>query len=115
MGAELVAVSPQKPEHLQAIVNTNKLTFAVVSDAGNKLAEAFGLKFALPAYLSTLYAGFGIDLPRFNGDNSLTLPMSARYLIGQNGVIAAADFDPDYTIRPEPSKTVADLRRLLEF
>jgi peroxiredoxin len=114
LGAELVAVCPQRQEHLTAIVNKNNLTFDIVHDVGNNLAEAFGLKFKLPDYISELYKGFGIDLPRVNGDNSLTLPMPARFVIGQNGVILAADFDPDYTIRPEPSKTVEDLKRLVK-
>jgi peroxiredoxin len=97
---------------LTAIVNKNNLTFDIVHDAGNNLAEAFGLKFKLPDYIAELYKGFGIDLPRVNGDDSLTLAMPARFVIGQNGVISAADFDPDYTIRPEPVKTVEDLKRL---
>jgi peroxiredoxin len=113
LGAELVAVCPQRQEHLTAIVNKNSLTFDIVHDVGNNLAEAFGLKFKLPDYIAELYAGFGIDLLRVNGDDSLTLPMPARFVIGQNGVIASADFDPDYTIRPEPAKTVEDLKRLM--
>jgi peroxiredoxin len=111
----LVAVCPQRQEHLTAIVNKNNLTFDIVHDVGNNLAEAFGLKFKLPDYITELYAtDFGIDLPRVNGDDSLTLAMPARFVIGQNGVIFAADFDPDYTIRPEPSKTIEDLKRLLK-
>ncbi len=97
---------------MQAIVNKNNLTFDIVHDIGNNLAEAFGLKFKLPDYIAELYKSFGIDLPRVNGDDSMTLPMPARFVIGQNGVIFAADFDPDYTIRPEPAKTIEDLRRL---
>jgi peroxiredoxin len=109
----LVAVCPQRQEHLTAIVNKNNLTFEIVHDVGNNLAEAFGLKFKLPDYIAELYTGFGIDLPQVNNDDSLTLPMPARFVIGQNGVIFAADFDPDYTIRPEPSKTIEDLKSLL--
>jgi peroxiredoxin len=114
LGAELVAVCPQRQEHLTAIVNKNNLTFDIVHDVGNSLAAAFGLKFKLPDYIAELYTGFGIDLLRVNGDDSLTLPMPARFVIGQNGVISSADFDPDYTIRPEPAKTVEDLKNLLK-
>jgi peroxiredoxin len=112
LGAELVAVCPQRQEHLKAIISKNNLTFDIVHDAGNNLAEAFGLKFKLPDYIVELYTSFGIDLPRVNGDDSRTLPMPARFVIGQNGLILAADFDPDYTIRPEPAKTVEDLKNL---
>ncbi len=114
LGAELVAICPQRQEHLTAIVNKNNLTFDIVHDVGNNLAELFGLKFKLPDYIAELYAmAFKIDLPLVNGDDSMTLPMPARFVIGQNGVIFAADFDPDYTIRPEPAKTVEDLKKLM--
>jgi len=37
-----------------------------------------------------------------NGDPSWTLPMPARYVIGQDGIILYAEVNPDYTIRPDP-------------
>jgi peroxiredoxin len=48
----------------------------------------------------------GVDLEKFNGDNSWTLPMPARYIIDQHSTIRAADVNPDYTVRPEPEETV---------
>ncbi len=42
----------------------------------------------------------------------MTLPMPARYVVKQDGIIVAADFDPDYTVRPEPQKTLADLKEI---
>jgi hypothetical protein len=38
--------------------------------------------------------------------------MPARYVVGQDGRIRAADVNPDYTIRPEPEDTVAVVRQL---
>ncbi len=83
-----------------------------MSDQGNKLADDFGLKYAYPDYLIDVYKGFGLDFEKFNGDDSWTLPMPARYIVNRNGIIESADFDPDYTHRPEPSKTVEDLKNL---
>ena len=40
------------------------------------------------------------------------LPIPARYVIGTNGVILAADVNADYTIRLEPADTVKFLRML---
>ena len=48
-----------------------------------------------------------------NGDDSWTLPLAARYLIGQDGIIHSADVDPDYTVRTEPAETLQALKRLL--
>lgn len=90
----------------------NNLTFDVLRDKGNQVAVKFGLRFALPDYLREVYQGFGLDLERYNGDDTWTLPMPARYVVNQAGIIAAADFDPDYTHRPEPEKTVRDLQNI---
>ncbi len=92
--------------------NKHDLSFDILWDEGNKLAEKFGIKFAFPEYLKEIYKSFGSDLQRYNGDDSWTLPMPARFVVGQDGEIKAADVHPDYTKRPEPSKTVDDLRKI---
>ncbi|MDA0787722.1 MAG: hypothetical protein O3B37_15685 [Proteobacteria bacterium] len=66
----------------------------------------------MPAEVKEIYSGFGLDLPAFNGDDSWTLPMPARLVVGHDGVVTAADVDPNYTKRPEPEKTIADLKAL---
>ncbi len=38
--------------------------------------------------------------------------MPARYVIGQDGVIAYAEINPDYTRRPEPSDVLPVLDQL---
>jgi len=38
--------------------------------------------------------------------------MPARFLLDRGGVILAADADPDYRKRPEPSDSIAVLDRL---
>jgi peroxiredoxin len=76
------------------------------------VAARFGLVFALPEYLRAIYATFPLDLAIYNGDASWTLPMPARFVIDREGMIGAAESDPDYTTRPEPEDTVAALRAL---
>lgn len=110
--AALVAISPQLSEHSRKIVEQNRLTFDVLSDRRNAIARLFGLVFKLPEDLSQLYQKFGADLPKFNGDDSWTLPMPARFVIGQDSTILRADVDPDYTVRPDPGLTVELLRGL---
>ncbi|HEU5323163.1 MAG TPA: redoxin domain-containing protein, partial [Methylomirabilota bacterium] len=112
LGATLVAVSPQRPEHSRELIERRHLTFEILSDQGNEVAAAFGLRFTLPAYLRELYRTFPLDLATFNGDASWTLPMPARFVIDRTGVIRAAEADPDYTTRPEPEDTLAVLRTL---
>jgi peroxiredoxin len=111
-GASLVAISPQLPSFNAELVRQRHLTFEILSDAGNRVAEQFGVKFAMPAYLKELYLAFPNDLAKVNGDDSWTLPMPARFIIDSRSVIRYAESDPDYTTRPEPEHTLAALRAL---
>jgi len=112
LGGSLVAISPQLPDHNRELIRTRHLTFDILSDRGNEVADLFGLRFALPDDLHQLYLTFPLDLEKFNGDASWTLPIPARFVIDQQGVIRYAESDPDYTTRPEPEDTLAALRTL---
>jgi peroxiredoxin len=101
-GAHLVAISPQTAANSRKAVRQNGLGFPILSDPGNSVAHAFGLRFALPDYLVALYKNLRNDLPGFNGDDSWTLPMPGRFVIGKDGIIRYAEVNPDYTRRPEP-------------
>ena len=103
-GASLVAISPQTAPNSRKSVRQNKLSFPILSDVKGKVGAAFGLRFHLPDYLVELYKQLKNDLPTFNDDPSWTLPMPARYVIGQDGVILYSEVNPDYTRRPEPRR-----------
>ncbi len=109
-GASLAAISPQTAANNRKSVRQNALGFPILSDPGNEVAAAFGLRFALPDYLVALYTALKNDLPGFNGDASWTLPMPARFVIGRDGRVLYANVEPDYTQRPEPEDLLPVLR-----
>jgi len=111
-GAQLVSISPQLSDRSRALIEKRKLGFEILRDAGNEVGAAYGLRWALPDDLRQLYLQFGADLPAGNGDDSWTLPLSARYIVDKDGVIRYARTDPDYTRRPEPEETIEALGRL---
>lgn len=74
------------------------------------MAKKLGLVFEVSGELREIYLSLGIDLPRFNGEDSWTLPLPGRIVIDGAGVIRHVDVDPDYTVRPEPTETVALLQ-----
>ena len=109
-GAKLVAISPQTAPNSRRSVRENKLSFPILSDPYNDVAAAFGLRFKLPDYLADLYKNvFKNDLEVVNGDPSWTLPMPARFVIGQDGIILYAEISPDYTRRPDPNELLPAL------
>ena len=74
-----------------------------MTDQDGDLAERFRLRWTLPSYLIEVFKMFKVDLPAIHQDDKWTLPMPARYVIAQDGSIAYAEVNPDYTRRPEPS------------
>ncbi len=112
-GARLVAISPQTAPNSRRSQRENKLEFPILSDPGNEVAAAFGLRFRLPDYLIELYRDvFKNDLALVNGEPGWTLPMPARFIIDRDGTIAAAEVNPDYTRRPDPETLLPVLDRL---
>ena len=112
LGATICAVSPQLPEAIRTLIDRHKIGFDILRDEGNAYAAKLGLRFVLPADLREVYRSFGNDLAQRNGDASWSLPMPGRFVIDRAGIVRAADVDPDYRYRPEPEKTVADVRAL---
>jgi peroxiredoxin len=109
LGGTLVAIAPQPRETNLALKTEKKLGFDILSDPGNKVAQSYGIRYRLPDDLSALYLKFDINLPEFNGDDSWTLPLPARYIIDQASTVCYAKINADYTVRPEPEETLAAL------
>lgn len=111
-GASLVAISQQTAPNSRKSQRQNGLKFPILGDHGGEIAARFGVRWTLPAYLREVQKALGADLTQFNGEDSWTLPMPARYVIAQDGTIAYAEVNADYTRRPEPAAIFPVLQRL---
>lgn len=111
-GAELVGVSPVTTPGLRAAIRQNNLSFSLLADQGNDYARQFNLAYRLSDELVAVWASFGMDFTKINGDDSLTLPMPAVYVADRDGAIRFAEVHPDYWNRADPSDVIAVLREL---
>jgi peroxiredoxin len=111
-GATLVAISQQTAPNSRKSQRQNGLGFPILGDHGGEVAAQFGVRWTLPSYLREVQKALGADLTQFNGEDSWTLPMPARYVIAQDGAIAYAEVNADYTRRPEPSAIFPVLEQL---
>jgi len=75
----------------------NTLNFHLLSDPANAYEAELGLTSQVPG-------------PANDIDDALPIP--ARIVVDMSGIVRTADIDADYTNRPEPSKTVADVASL---
>jgi peroxiredoxin len=108
-GASLVAISHQSAgDSRRRFQLVNHISFPLLDDKGGEVAIAFGIRW-VPGDRQSVHEWFSADLDE---DVSWILPMQARYVIGQDGVIAYANINSEYTRRPEPSEILPVLRRL---
>ncbi|CAN7755382.1 peroxiredoxin-like family protein [Rhizobium sp. LjRoot258] len=111
-GASLVAISPQTTEENARTRRTTQVTLPILCDQGGKIALEFGVRWHIPEILQALHLKSGIDLPNLHGEDSWTLPIPARFVVDQDGVIVYSEVDPDQTHRSNPSDILPVLDRL---
>jgi len=112
LSATLVTISPQLVEHNLAMQQEKKLQFEMLSDPGNNVSKSYGLVYQLPEELQQIYMNFDLNIPKYNNDDSWTLPLTARFTIDREQIIRYARVSTDHTIRPEPGDTLEALRTL---
>ena len=114
LGASLIAISPERPDHGVIATAKNKLTFPVLSDFGNKVARQFGIVFQMGQEVQELAKSFfNNDIAVRNADGLYELPVPATYVIDKAGVIRFAHVEVDFmTGRAEPEVVLAALHAL---
>jgi len=112
-GAQLITVTPQKPDKSLEQVKEDDYPFEILSDLDSAVMKVYNLYFEVPIELADVYRrNFGLDLADYNGDGRYVLPVPATYIIDRDGVIQAAAADVDYKERMEPAAIVETLQRL---
>jgi peroxiredoxin len=109
-GATLVAISPQTVKQSFFMHDQHKLKFPLLSDAGNQVAQQFGLTYRVPPLQEAVYRRAFVNLPFTNGDESWALPIPVAYILDHDGTVLYASANEDYTERPEPAAIVRTLR-----
>jgi peroxiredoxin len=112
VGGRLVAVSVENPDNSLSVAQKNELNFTVLSDSNLDVARKFGIVFQLPPETDAKYKAYGIDLVKQNRTAAPDLPLSATYIVNQNGEIVYAFLEPDYTKRAEPAIIIENLAKI---
>lgn len=111
-GATLVAISPQTPDFTSLTAKEKELSFPVLSDVGNKVAQQYGLAYGVGAKVADTLRGLGIDLSAYNGTSDDELPLTATFIIGSDGVIAWSWVEANFKHRADPADILAALAQL---
>lgn len=120
-GATLIAITPEKPGAVDILADSGvrqdvidmavgNVGFDVLHDAGNRVAETFGLVFDLPESHRQLLKMLQVDVEKLNGDDSYTFPDPATYVIDTSGQITWAFVPNNYRKRAEVDQILDALR-----
>lgn len=112
LNTSFIALSPELIEKNRILIEEKQFKFEILRDQENEVAQAYGLRWNLPADLKKLYLSFGVDLAAANGETRWALALPATFIINQNGVVECVSADPDYTQRPEPQETLQALKHI---
>ena len=110
--AQLILVTPQKPDHSLAQIEKAKYQFEILSDLDSEVMKQYKLFFKVSPALIKVYLKHGLDIESFNGKDRAVLPVPGTFVIDQKGIIRAAFGDSDYQKRMEPAAIVAALKKL---
>lgn len=120
-GATLIAITPEKPGAVDILAESGvrqdvidmavgNVGFDVLHDAGNRVAETFGLVFDLPESHRQLLKMLQVDVEKLNGDDSYRFPDPATYVIDTSGLITWAFVPNNYRKRAEVDQILDALR-----
>jgi len=108
LGFQILAVCTDKPADLRATMDRHHLTYTLLSDRAMAAASAFQVAFRVGDDDAKKYASFHVNLPDIPGEpGGLWLPVPSIFVIGKDGVIKYAEFNPNFRIRPPPDEILA--------
>ena len=111
-GAQLIAVTPETPDHGLAIAEKHRLDFDILHDADDTVGESYGVTVRVPEMHEEVLQSFGVPLPDRNGTDKWTLPVPGVFIIGQDGVVRRTFVDANYRARAEPPQILAALEEM---
>ena len=110
-GAQVVAISPETPDNGWTLQDKLDIEFHVLSDFKSEVAEEYGILYELPPKIAEAYES-AFELSKKNDDDRFVLPLSASYVIDQDGTITYAFLDADYRNRAETSVLLEEVKGL---
>jgi peroxiredoxin len=108
----LLSISPQTSRNSRLTAKEKRLTHPLLIDAGNQVAQQFGIVYQVGTVLQKIHEGFNVSIPNINGDDSYKLPVPATFIIDRSGTIVYRFVDPDFTKRLDPIEIISVLRKL---
>lgn len=106
---KLVVVSPQSAEANSECQKQHNISFEILSDTKNQLAQKVGIDFELQDFVIPHYENLGIDLTTINQTENHVLPIPAVYVLDTNGTIIYKFVNANYMERININELIQQL------
>jgi peroxiredoxin len=103
LGYQIIAISADTPERMQAQKTGASFDVVRLSDNRLKAIEAFGLGYFLDQKTADQYRDkLGAKLVTLEGTNKVVLPVPAVYIFDTSGLVQFQYVNPNYRVRVSP-------------
>ena len=109
-GGQIVAVMPDLQEFAAEFKAEARAPFPVLTDVDNGYALSLNLAIWVGEEMARALASIGRSLPKYQGNDSWTLPIPATFVVGMDGRVKKRFVDPDYRRRMAIDDLIAALR-----
>jgi peroxiredoxin len=108
-GARVVSIMPEAQTYISEMDDRD--AFTILSDIDNGYALELGLAIWLGDDVRKLYLQHGLELQKYNGNDTWFLPIPATFVVGKDGIIIDRFVDPDFRNRMEIANILSALDR----
>jgi peroxiredoxin len=108
-GAQMVAIVPDRQPFAAEMKADSNVRFPVLTDMDNGYAMSLNLAIWVGTEMEQFMRSIGRELPKYQGNESWTLPIPATFVVARDGRITARFVDPDYRHRMAIDELVAAL------
>jgi peroxiredoxin len=112
LGARVVSIMPDSGRYTAHYVKNNELPFPILSDIDLGYSLSLGLIFWVGAEVRRLYKEVGIELEKYHGNDGFFLPVTAKFIVGQDGLVKARHVNIEFRERMEPEAIITVLEEL---
>jgi peroxiredoxin len=116
MGAQLIAITTEKPDDANRTTEKNGLDFEIYVDDKLNASRAFHVLFDIAPETKELYLSkYNLDVAKFNASKTWQLPHPGTFIVDSRGIVRYAHVDADYKAgRDKPENVIAALQTMKE-
>jgi peroxiredoxin len=112
LGARVVSIMPDIAQFTKYYKKQNEFPFQILSDIDLGYSLSLGLIFWVGPEIRRLYEEAGIELAKYHGNQGFFLPMAAKFVVGQDGLVKARHVNLEFRRRMDPDALLAVLKKL---